>query len=283
MKNRIVSLLAMFCVLALIGCDNTPEPQVTESDTPSNTETQTDVPSNTETQIEVSSDTDLDSTPDNETHATPEPQVTESDTPLSTETQTDVPSNTDSVFEPQATESDTPLSTETQTDAIATETTDSSAGQQVAAPADFAIHFETWIDGNQRNILDTYEGYVQKDLIMDGISKQVYTPSYAELCQLYQFVLVLESRGELDFSKPVTYDNYADEELSLSMNPLVCYYLKFTANGKTIEISGDATAGECADQSQEALYFIQAIRDIGNFYRNTEVYKSMPKANGGYD
>ena len=68
MKNRIVSLLAMFCVLALIGCDNTPEPQVTESDTPSNTETQTDVPSNTETQIEVSSDTDLDSTPDNETH-----------------------------------------------------------------------------------------------------------------------------------------------------------------------------------------------------------------------
>ena len=68
MKNRIVSLLAMFCVLALIGCDNTPEPQVTESDTPLNTETQTDVPSNTETQIEISSDTDLDSTPDNETH-----------------------------------------------------------------------------------------------------------------------------------------------------------------------------------------------------------------------
>ena len=71
MKNRIVSLLAMFCVLALIGCDNTPEPQVTESDTPSNTETQTDVPSNTETQTDV---------------------------PSNTETQTDVPSNTDSVF-----------------------------------------------------------------------------------------------------------------------------------------------------------------------------------------
>ena len=77
MKNRIVSLLAMFCVLALIGCENNPEPQATESDTPSSTETQA-----------TESDTPLST----------EPQATESDTPLSTETQTDVPSNTDSVF-----------------------------------------------------------------------------------------------------------------------------------------------------------------------------------------
>ena len=163
------------------------------------------------------------------------------------------------------------------------DTIDSPSDQQVAAPNDFAIHFETWIDGSQRNILDTYEGYIQKDLIADGISKKDYTPSYVERCQLYQFVLALEKRTELDFSKPVTYDNYADEEISMSMEPLVCYYLRFTANGRTIEISGDATAGECTDQSQEALYFIQAIRGIGKFYKNTEVYKSMPEANGGYE
>ena len=209
MKNRIISLLAMFCVLALVGCENNSEPQ--------------------------------------------------------------------------ATEADTPLNTETQTDAIATETTDLSAGQQVAAPADFAIHFETWIDGNQRNVLDTYEGYIQKDLVADGVSKKDYTPSHVELCQLYQFVLALEYRDELDFSKPVTYENYADKEMSVAMNPLVCYYLKFTANGKTIEISGDATAGECTDQSQEALYFVHAVRDIGHFCNNTDVYKSMPEAKGGYD
>ena len=155
--------------------------------------------------------------------------------------------------------------------------------QQIAAPSDFAIHFEAWIDGNQRNILDTYEGYIQKDLISDGVSKEDYTPSYVELCQLYQFVMVLEYRTELDFSKSVTYDNYANEEISVSMDPLTHYYLKFTANGKTIEISGDATAGECTAQSEEALYFIQAIRDIGNFYRNTEVYRSMPESNGGYE
>ena len=53
MKNRIVSLLAMFCVLALIGCENNPEPQATESDTPLSTETQTDVPSNTDSVFKV--------------------------------------------------------------------------------------------------------------------------------------------------------------------------------------------------------------------------------------
>lgn len=155
--------------------------------------------------------------------------------------------------------------------------------QQLAAPEDFAIHFASWIDGNQRNIIDTYEGYIQKDLIFDGISKKDYNPSYVERCQLYQFVIGFEHRTDWDFSKEVTYDNYADEEISVAMDPLTKYYLKFTANGKTFEISGDATASECTDQSAEAAYFMQAIRGIANFYRNTEEYKSMPEAEGGYE
>ena len=157
------------------------------------------------------------------------------------------------------------------------------SGQQLAAPEDFAIHFETWIDGSQRNILDTYEGYIQKDLIFDGISKKDYNPSYVERCQLYQFVIGFEHRTDWDFSKEVTYDNYADEEISVAMDPLTKYYLKFTANGKTFEISGDATANECTDQSAEAAYFMQTIRGIANFYRNTDEYKSMPEAEGGYE
>ena len=71
MKKMIALILAMFCVLALIGCENTPEVQATESDTPLNTEAQTEEPLNTETQTEE---------------------------PLNTETQTEEPSNTDSVL-----------------------------------------------------------------------------------------------------------------------------------------------------------------------------------------
>lgn len=156
------------------------------------------------------------------------------------------------------------------------------SGQQLAAPEDFAIHFELWIDGSQRNILDTYEGYIQKDLVLAGVSKKEYTANYPERCQLYQFVLAFEKRTDWDFSKNVTYDNYANEEISVSMNPLTKYYLKFTANGKTFEISGDATAAECTDQSYEARHFIQAVRGLYNYYINTDVYKSMPEANGGY-
>ena len=157
------------------------------------------------------------------------------------------------------------------------------SGQRLAAPEDFAIHFELWIDGSQRNILDTYEGYIQKDLVLAGVSKKEYTANYPERCQLYQFVLAFEKRTDWDFSKDVTYDNYANEEISVSMDPLTKYYIKFTANGKTFEISGDATAAECTDQSYEAQHFIQAVRGLYNYYINTDVYKSMPEANGGYE
>lgn len=167
-------------------------------------------------------------------------------------------------------------------DILYSENSDLPSAQQVTAPSDFAIHFETWIDDSQRDILDTYEGYIQKDLVFDGVAKKVYEPSYEELCQLYRFVFALEYKTELDFSKSVTYNNYANEKNSLFITPLSRYYLKFTANGKTIEISGDATAGECTDKSEEARYFIQSIRKIINFYENTEVYKTMPEANGWY-
>lgn len=170
----------------------------------------------------------------------------------------------------------------TSCDNVSLESDDFPTEQPISAPSDFAIHFETWIDDSQRDILDTYEGYIQKDLVIDGVAKKVYEPSYEELCQLYRFVFALEYKTELDFSKSVTYDNYANEKNSLLITPLSRYYLKFTANGKTIEISGDATAGECTDKSEEARYFIQSIRKIINFYKNTEVYKTMPEANGGY-
>ena len=152
----------------------------------------------------------------------------------------------------------------------------------VSAPSDFAIHFESWIDSEQRNILDTYEGYIQKDLVSDGITKKDYTPSYEELCKLYQFVFELEQQTKLDFSRSVTYDNCTNTKKGLHREPLDCYYLKFTANGKTIEISGDITAEECTNRSKEARYFIQAIREIDKFYKNTEVYKTLPEVNGGY-
>ena len=96
------------------------------------------------------------------------------------------------------------------------------AQTETAAPADFAIRLEVWIDGSQRNILDTYEGYIQKDLVADGVSRQDYTPGYAEKCQLYYAVWALVENIDLDFSRPVTYDNYSIYNNSIMMSPLTC-------------------------------------------------------------
>ena len=48
------------------------------------------------------------------------------------------------------------------------------------------------IDTEQMNILDTYEGYIQKDLIRNGIAKVEYTPSDEEITAIYQKITELE-------------------------------------------------------------------------------------------
>ena len=59
-------------------------------------------------------------------------------------------------------------------------------------PEDFAVYYADWISENQPDIFDTYEGYIQKDLIMDGTAKTDYTPSDDVIAAIYDKITELE-------------------------------------------------------------------------------------------
>lgn len=40
-------------------------------------------------------------------------------------------------------------------------------------PEDFNITYEDWIAESNKNIFDTYEGYIQKDLVISGTLKPI--------------------------------------------------------------------------------------------------------------
>ncbi|MBQ7313983.1 MAG: hypothetical protein IJW81_10400, partial [Clostridia bacterium] len=96
-------------------------------------------------------------------------------------------------------------------------------------PQDFAVYYADWINESQPDILDTYEGYIQKDLIMDGTAKTDYTPSEEEITEIYDKIVELElwkmpdnMRAEAEVIQPMTYME-----------------IRFTMNGKTYEILAD--------------------------------------------
>ncbi len=142
-------------------------------------------------------------------------------------------------------------------------------------PEDFAVYYADWINENQPDIFDTYEGYIQKDLIMDGTAGTEYTPSEEVITAIYDKIVELELwklpenlRAESEVIQPMTYME-----------------IRFTADGKTYEILADTTIfhgmnenldPDDAEKAGEFCIFMQKLM------METEEYKSLPESRGGY-
>ena len=142
-------------------------------------------------------------------------------------------------------------------------------------PQDFAVYYADWINENQPDIFDTYEGYIQKDLIMDGTAKTDYTPSEEEITAIYDKIVEL---------KLWTMPNDVRSDIEL-IQPMTYMEIRFTADGKTYEILADTTVfhgynediePEDAEKVGEFCIFMQKLM------METEEYKSLPESRGGY-
>ena len=142
-------------------------------------------------------------------------------------------------------------------------------------PEDFAVYYADWINESQPDIFDTYEGYIQKDLIMDGTAKTDYTPSDDVITAIYDKIT------ELDLWK-VPENLRAEDEV---IQPMTYMEIRFTADGKTYEILADATVfhgvnekldPDDAEKVGEFCIFMQKLM------METEEYKSLPESRGGY-
>ncbi len=142
-------------------------------------------------------------------------------------------------------------------------------------PQDFAVYYADWINENQPEILDTYEGYIQKDLINNGTARVDYIPSDEEIVAIYNKITELELwtmpnnvRADADVILPMTYIE-----------------IRFTMDGKTYEILADSTifhgANKVIDPDDE-----ETIKEfcmfMKQFMMETDEYQSLPDSEGGY-
>ena len=146
------------------------------------------------------------------------------------------------------------------------------------APKDFAVHFETWIIEERKNVFDTFDGYIQKDLIQNGIEKKDYKISKADLDEIYKKVYAIK-----DIEKSMNSNNLSQESTYIYVSPLTYYVITLRADGVTYTIEGDYTSSYFKESSTEAAAFWEAVTFLRDFMHNTEEYQSMPEAVGGYD
>lgn len=149
-----------------------------------------------------------------------------------------------------------------------------------AFPADFSIRFESWIVESNKEILDTKEGFVQKDLVMDGVAKADFSISDTALREIYCELL---QKKIMEIDKSMTSESLTKNGQTIAMEPCTHYLLAFTLNGEAYTVIGDSTAWEYRKENAQAESFCSFVSYIREYLINTEAYASLPAANGGYD
>jgi len=145
-------------------------------------------------------------------------------------------------------------------------------------PDDFAVRFEMWIDVTQKNIFDTYEGYLQKYLIRAGTFGKQFEPSqemmeeiYTKLveCDLASVNKEITPRGILGSDAPVSYTS-----------PTISFQLYFTINGKEYLVLGNTSGFNIKNpMTRNCDTFLRYLCEL---QEQLETDMDFPEAEGGY-
>lgn len=143
-------------------------------------------------------------------------------------------------------------------------------------PEDFAIHFEGQL-GAHPNCLDTFDGYVQKDLVQEfpGYAKTDLTLTDAEKQYLWE---ITKQCAVLGMSGDLTGSAVSADGTMVSVMPNSVYTVTIRADGETYTVKGDSTAEFSGRDPKLYVY----IRLLQQFMYHTEEWQSLPEAEGGY-
>lgn len=144
-------------------------------------------------------------------------------------------------------------------------------------PQDFAVYYAMGIDNGQMNILDTYKGYIQKDLIRKGTARADYTPTDEEIVAIYDKITELEL-----WTMP---NNVRSDDFIIT--PLTLFEIRFTMDGNTYEILADTSITQSTWKnknitSEQAEALNTFCRFLHEFMMDTDEYQSLPDSEGGY-
>ena len=145
-------------------------------------------------------------------------------------------------------------------------------------PEDFDIRFEMWVDVTQKNIFDTYDGYIQKDLIRDGIFGKQFEPTdemmqeiYAKLveCDMASIDKEITPQGILGGDAPVS-----------SVSPNTSFQVYFTIDGREYLVLGNVSGlGIKNPMTKNCDAFLRYLCEL---QEQLETAMDFPEADGGY-
>ena len=155
--------------------------------------------------------------------------------------------------------------------------TDNAEDISTPYPSDFAIRFSAQI-GEVPNVLDTFDGYIQKDLVLaiPNKAKTDYNPTEAELQYLWYLV---ESHGIT--SMPSDMVPKPDDDAFVTVRPNTRYTITIRANGNTYTVTGDS--GTCMTEGEMKEQFRSFVGQMHNLLQSTDQWKSLPDAKGVYE
>lgn len=147
-------------------------------------------------------------------------------------------------------------------------------------PEDFAVRFSCWVNEQSKNVLDTYQGYIQKDLIV-GVARRNYTPARESMRSFYEKLLDLDIAS---ISRTMTAEVLAGKHDTVrGMTPCTNYQITFTADNRTYTIDGDHTAVSYTNTDPEAAHFMELVRYMIQVLESAPEYQALPQPVGGYD
>ncbi|MBR0144584.1 MAG: hypothetical protein IJM21_10465 [Clostridia bacterium] len=149
-----------------------------------------------------------------------------------------------------------------------------------AMPEDFAVRFETWFVPERKNVLDTFEGKIEKDLVEDGRAEAVFTPSEPLREELYE---TIRESGIASIRRSMTSHVLATGDERVSCEPLSCWRVVFRAGGKTYRVDGDATAWFYRETVPDAGRFAAFCEKMNELLRSLPEFRALPEPRGAYE
>lgn len=138
-------------------------------------------------------------------------------------------------------------------------------------PEDFAFHFTFGIGGWEE--LNTYYGYLVKDLVENGRRDAAITVSREDLQEIYNH---FSAYGIGNLS-----GEYYPENVDLK--PKALYTFSYTVNGETRTVVSDGTIELGVNTTDEMDDLAAFFRYLSAYVRQTDVYRSLPEPVGAYE
>ncbi len=130
-----------------------------------------------------------------------------------------------------------------------------------------------------KNVYDTYENTITKDLVSNGTKTVSFVPGEKQVTQIYNKILELDLTA---IKTKMTSSVLSSSKEQINMTPLNEYNVCFTFHGNTYYLSGDATAVNYRDKNDETERFLTFVDFMQEIYYNTPEYADLPEAKGGY-